>query len=139
MMLMIVMIEALPLADSGREFWENEYYYYLWKPLMAIVIAGTIVAAERGSGLLQMVLSLKPVVFLGKISYSFYLWHLPIFVSIARYGNEIGWVAQWSIGFLLTFLVATISERIFERPFLSGRPAKKHKAPGNSNVDQVPN
>jgi len=61
----------------------------------------------------------KPLVWIGLISYSAYLWHFPIF-ALSRYsdvsiGNsdKVGWIA-------LTFLLALISYRLIERPFRNG-------------------
>ena len=47
---------------------------------------------------------------LGRISYGLYLWHIPIYVAV-------GWVA----GLPLAILVAVLSYRFVERPFLRRR------------------
>jgi peptidoglycan/LPS O-acetylase OafA/YrhL len=72
-------------------------------------------------------LSWQPLVFIGLISYSLYLWHWPIF-SFARMltaAIDLGW--QAILGALLTsFVLATVSWHFVERPFRDARrwPAK---------------
>jgi peptidoglycan/LPS O-acetylase OafA/YrhL len=52
----------------------------------------------------------------GRISYSLYLWHWPIYVFIVYYeAGEIGWIGR-SVAFLLTFCLATLSFRFVEQP-----------------------
>lgn len=74
-------------------------------------------AGEGGSSRVTRLLSLKPVVFVGLISYSLYLWHWPIIV-FAR----LWWIAP--MGALGTVLIlgasvaaGTLSWRFVERPF----------------------
>ena len=47
---------------------------------------------------------------LGRISYGLYLWHIPIYVAV-------GWVA----GLPIAILVAVLSYRFVEQPFLTRR------------------
>ena len=67
-------------------------------------------------------LSLRPLVFVGWISYSLYLWHWPIF-SFARMiaaDVHLGWLMA-SAGMALSFLLATLSWYYVERPFRDSR------------------
>jgi peptidoglycan/LPS O-acetylase OafA/YrhL len=64
-------------------------------------------------------LQLKPVVHLGKISYSLYLWHWPV-LAFSRYwfGSSLGFVAIW-IAIALSILLAEASYRWVESPLRS--------------------
>lgn len=63
-------------------------------------------------------LSLKPLVWLGLISYSLYLWHWPIFAFIRNYHGdvELGYPSAF-IGIGLSVLFAYLSWRYVETPF----------------------
>ncbi|MCU0484381.1 MAG: acyltransferase [Chloroflexi bacterium] len=83
--------------------------------------AALIAAGERRHGPAGL-LSLAPVRFLGRISYSLYLWHWPILVLPAiaagtslEPGTRLGLV-------LLSVLVATLSWAFVEEPFRRGLP-----------------
>lgn len=90
-------------------------------------------AGEVGSSVVSKVLSLRPIVFVGLISYSLYLWHWPIIVL-----NDLGFSVnlsgvvpdKWALillsptgkkalEILLSFALATLSWRFVERPFRS--------------------
>jgi hypothetical protein len=61
-------------------------------------------------------LSARIPVAVGKISYSLYLWHWPVYVFIVYYeAGEIGWIGR-SVAFLLTFGLAALSWRFVEQP-----------------------
>ena len=82
-----------------------------------------LLAGEAGSTLVGRGLALKPVVFIGLISYSLYLWHWPIIVfqasnsmifqDSASYASKIGLVA-------VLIPVATLSWWFIERPVRYG-------------------
>lgn len=76
----------------------------------------------------QLLLSLRPLVFIGKISYSLYLWHWPLIVFIDKYGlfgkpslsRRLAVVAG-------AVLVATLSWRYVEEPFRRGKRVTRRK------------
>lgn len=92
-------------------------------------------AGECGSSLIGKILSWRPVVFIGLISYSLYLWHWPIIVLQQMGGGvSISAITSYRIGallpehrlnmiveILLSLLLGTLSWRFVERPFRSGR------------------
>jgi len=59
----------------------------------------------------------RPLVWTGKLSYSLYLWHLPVFYVV-------GWSPMWHgkaypmFAFVLSFVFASISYYLIEQPFL---------------------
>jgi peptidoglycan/LPS O-acetylase OafA/YrhL len=89
-----------------------------------------IAAGEFGSSFTAKLLSLPPVVFLGLISYSLYLWHWPIFVF--QHTNHLlldipdGGRSQ-ALVLAVSLLVATLSWALVETPFRKGRlrPARR--------------
>ncbi len=93
--------------------------------------AGLIIAAGRsGDSFVARGLSLPPLVFLGRISYSLYLWHWPIFVFIKmseHFPAEHHKTATRLLAVAATLVAATLSWRYVETPFRSGpwRPSRR--------------
>jgi peptidoglycan/LPS O-acetylase OafA/YrhL len=87
--------------------------------LWPCVGAGLILyAGESGESVVSWCLGLPPVVFVGVISYSLYLWHWPSYI-LFRYFNPTreleprdGWVL-----FLVSLGLAVLSFEFIERPF----------------------
>ena len=68
----------LASRGGGSMFRHNE--------LVVLTVLGTaFFLAGPGTGFVSRMLSLRPVVWLGKISYSIYLWHWPVWVLAAYY------------------------------------------------------
>lgn len=74
--------------------------------------------ASDGSNpaILQRFLSLSPVVFVGKISYSLYLWHWPVFVFLNHITLREMTTLDKAIGISASFLLAILSWRWIEQP-----------------------
>jgi len=92
-------------------------------------------AGEAGSSLVSAILSWRPVVFVGLISYSLYLWHWPVIVlqhmdvltgvsalSSHHFGLFLT-ARRFDVVFevALSFLLAVLSWRFVELPFRNGR------------------
>lgn len=132
----VLAIGAIPAIHNGSLRWVvsaaalTSLLWSLWwiKPgptfpgwqaaLPVLATAALLHAGEHGNSPIQRLLSLKPVVFIGLISYSLYLWHWPLLVFVRyRTGMELlspttGWVLL-AVGILL----ATASYRWVETPF----------------------
>jgi peptidoglycan/LPS O-acetylase OafA/YrhL len=95
-------------------------------------------SGESGTSLVYRALALRPVVFIGLISYSLYLWHWPIiimvqfallftqtmvmpdwFVDLTSSGHLGRYVILFEVA--ASFALATLSWRFVERPFRIGR------------------
>jgi len=90
--------------------------------LPAAATAGLIVlVCSRPDSLAARALSRRPVVFIGKISYSLYLWHWPVFV-LFRWTVGLDGKAEALAATALALLAAIASYRLVEQPIRrSGR------------------
>ncbi len=77
----------------------------------------------------SQLLSLKPMVFIGLISYSLYLWHWPVMVFHKKF--IIGIESQYGlyISVVLTFILAYLSWRFIETPFRKGNLFDQQQKP----------
>lgn len=69
------------------------------------------------SKITKRILSSKPFVFIGLISYSIYLLHQPIFTFLRIYSNAGQSFQTTFIGFCLVFILSVISWSFIEKPF----------------------
>jgi hypothetical protein len=83
-----------------------------------------IYSGKSGTSIIGRVLSLRPVVFVGLISYSLYLWHWPLIV----FQNSDGLLLQAHspritklVLIAASLVLATLSWRFVEQPFRQGR------------------
>jgi peptidoglycan/LPS O-acetylase OafA/YrhL len=67
--------------------------------------------------LINRFLSLSPFVFTGKISYSLYLWHWPIFVFVQYYLIRAWTLPEQLLCIVISFILAFISWKYIEQPF----------------------
>jgi peptidoglycan/LPS O-acetylase OafA/YrhL len=90
---------------------------------LASIGAGLVIASsERGTSLVGRLLSLRPIVFIGLISYSLYLWHWPLIVF--QRTDALFFPDSSSIGTRLALIatsigMACLSWKFIEIPFRS--------------------
>lgn len=95
--------------------------------LALLPVGGTalIIAFARQGTSVARVLSLKPMVFIGLVSYSAYLWHQPIFAfARIRFPWQLDTSTYFNLIFL-TFVVAYLSWRFIELPFRHGMKIRR--------------
>ena len=91
-----------------------------------------IAAGENGGSIIGSILSWRPVVFVGLISYSLYLWHWPILAFqdttplFARISTHSG--KSKFLYMVVVLLLATLSWRFIETPFRRGRYRPSRRA-----------
>ena len=78
-----------------------------------------IAAGQAGDSLVGRMLSLPPVVFVGLISYSLYLWHWPV-IFFQRSDAEMLTTTSRLLIVLYSFVLAILSWQFVEKPFRRG-------------------
>ena len=98
----------------------SEYNTWLYRGgFLLVAILGLIVIISSGKQhtLMSRLLSFKPIVFIGKISYSLYLWHFPVLVlttPVSEIGNPN--IIFVILRVILTFILAAASYVFVETP-----------------------
>ncbi|MBO0334489.1 acyltransferase [Sneathiella sp. CAU 1612] len=88
--------------------------------LVPVVGTALVIAFASREDLVGVILGSRPLVALGLISYSLYLWHFPVFAYFDRTQpaptnlDKIGWV-------VLSIILATLSYFLIEQPFRNRR------------------
>lgn len=97
-------------------------------PNALVPCLGTVMVIAAGmsnTNVTQRLLSCRPIVFIGLVSYSLYLWHWPL-LTFQRYwfGDHIAAVYRLG-GVLASFALAVLSWRYVETPFRTGKGKKE--------------
>ncbi len=127
---MALLMGILVLAHLNFEtYWEGHPLVFVFHLLASIAVVALIVAGCSDHAKDLRVLRSRPLVFLGTVSYSLYLWHQLILMWLARQL----WIDSWTpytlpalllIGGTTACVLAWVSWRLIEKPALSwGRSA----------------
>ncbi len=114
----------------------EDRWLYIWA-LGMINISWTLVLVSLlgARHVPARLLRFRPIVWTGKISYGLYLWHLAIFVEMLRHTRYRPQLPDWFpfvLAVVLTFVAATFSYYVIERPFLRRkRPRGMIEVPDN--------
>jgi peptidoglycan/LPS O-acetylase OafA/YrhL len=81
------------------------------------VIGSAMLIGSGGQTAVGRLLSVAPLVWVGRISYSLYLWHWPVFAMLRQWRVEMVLPVEWAVmGMLLSLLLAWASYRWIEQP-----------------------
>ncbi|MDX2377015.1 acyltransferase [Microbacterium sp. LRZ72] len=114
---------ALMLGNSGGAATAEEYAEYarIWWPISAVA-ATTVIAAfiyDTAPRWVRRILSLPPIVYLGRISYGMYLWHILVLAVVSSDLNPfVGLPARLVLTFGVTIALAALSFELVEKRFL---------------------
>jgi len=108
---------ALALGITvSRALWPLLLFALVPAPFSWIAQGGMLLAVVGAAAVIShppRVLTFRPLVATGRISYGLYLWHLPVGVWIVNHG-----LGSPVLALLLTFLIATLSWRCLESPLM---------------------
>jgi hypothetical protein len=96
------------------------------------------VGASRSQSVVTRLLSTKVFTFLGKISYSLYLWHLPILILIPQFLEpKLSQSVSRVILLIPIFLLSILTYFFIERPMRTVNPPAKWEVRSTSIKDQA--
>ena len=111
----------------------NPFLYHggFWlTELAALVLIACAIAGERSW--VARALAIRPLTWLGTISYGVYLWHWPVNVFLSSERTHLHGVGLHAVRFTLTLAIAIASYRFLEQPI------RKHGVPFNRPLYIVP-
>jgi len=115
--------EAMPLAGLGLIVWSgltlsSRAPYPGWEAIYPVLGAALVIYQSRHATFARRVLSTPPLVFVGRISYSLYLWHWPLLVFWRHYTNGAALTQSAAAGIgVCSVLAAWLSFAFIEQPF----------------------
>jgi peptidoglycan/LPS O-acetylase OafA/YrhL len=114
-----VLVSGTHEHGSGLGFFSSiNFPYQGGFTLFALGAAGLILAGLGGAGLLSRLLSWRPVVLLGQVSYSLYLWHVVVFALVAQHLHA-GGAGRMIVAWPAAIAVAALSRVAVELPVLA--------------------
>jgi peptidoglycan/LPS O-acetylase OafA/YrhL len=92
-----------------------------WGITLAAVGGAVLVAAAAtaSGGPLRPLLTLAPVAWLGRISYSVYLWHVPLIAELVRRHPDLSAAGRAAVVIPASLLLGWLSYTLVERPLMS--------------------
>lgn len=110
-------------------------YIFFHHSLVGAALALVVVGAAAGAQLARRLLDNAPLQFLGRVSYSLYLWHYPMLVWAQKGGWFAGpYALPMTLGFLVpgVVLVSWLSYRCIEAPFLAAKKVELAPVPART-------
>lgn len=119
----LVLVAIYWLPGRRAEYWSDHLIFYAWTPALSLGIAAVLLAGAGGSAALHRIFGNRIMVFLGLVSYSLYLWHLPVLNWLAAAswypgptGGRLAWILALALPIAL--VISTVSYLGVERPFM---------------------
>ncbi len=122
----ILGIIGLGMIVASMAFFSNDTPFPGPSALLPCVGAALLLwTGQHGTALTRRILSTKPWVLLGLISYSVYLWHWPL-IALANYTQPYTWTVR-AVIFLASLIGGYLSWRYIENPFRNARLGSRKK------------
>lgn len=106
--LIIFVVSMFFISETSMFMYRGGFFVY------SVLFLIMIISTAKQKTLMSFLMSFKPLVFIGKISYSLYLWHFPIIVLLSP-GMENTYLRN-IILLVLIFSAAIFSYRFIESP-----------------------
>ena len=115
---------GLSLVFFSAMFFTDEGNFYGLNYIFACI--GAVFIIFGNSGITTKFLTMKPLAWLGEISFSLYLWHWPIFVYLVILYPDAG-PFSFGLACIVSVMIARVSYRVVETPFRLGTSSITNK------------
>lgn len=111
----LLSITGLLLIAGAAVFFDEANLFPYWRALLPCVGAALIIWAGKDATVNKYVLSLRPMIYIGLISYPLYLWHWPALFFARMISND--QLDVWTIGgaVLISLLAAAATYHLVEK------------------------
>ncbi len=102
----------------GESWSDAGIFRHVVKGLIGVCVLAPAVFGAGLGGWVRRGLGWRPLLLLGLVSYSFYLYHLAFILTLDRVGwlHDLGWVAVTVASFACSVAAAAVSYRFIEKP-----------------------
>lgn len=117
----IVAMMAL-LDHVYLDYWNGHILLFIGYTITAAFIGALVLGTAMAGPMSRALFANAPMLFIGIVSYSLYLWHLPILHWTATLLGHLGVAGAWwlaALGVSASIVIATISYYLVERPFMN--------------------
>lgn len=116
--LFLLIYGLFPIPKYFNGFRNSSIAGLVIKIVSLIIILG--LAESKTEGIPKRILGSNLFVYIGKISYSLYLWHKPIFVVFQKLALQYHWPPSvaFTLKFIATFIIAILSWELVEKKFV---------------------
>jgi len=102
---------------AHSEYWGNPWMVVFWRSALALTFGALVLLATQLPDLTR-VWPLRPLAYLGEISYGIYLWHLPVILSlgkmpVAASPRSVLWLTLAGV-----ITLAALTWHLFEKPLI---------------------
>jgi len=127
-------------VHPGGDSLANDRRYLEWGSLTFALAAAVVVLAcvRAGDFWLPRLLSLSPLVAIGKVSYGLYLWHFPVILVVDEQLPDASDVVRGATVIAATAATTLLSWFLVERPFLTLKDGPRTSAPAPPRRPAVP-
>jgi len=112
----IILLGVIMALMDWNTPWMSRIGFLIIAMASSIIILDLVITQ---SSKLKILLSVKPLVYLGQISYGIYLLHLPLYTILDKAFPAIHGTSLMAIKITVSILCATISYYFVEKPFLN--------------------
>jgi peptidoglycan/LPS O-acetylase OafA/YrhL len=127
---------------TGPQYGVDEWLYNGGLTVVALAAGFVLLGVLEPSGITYRILATAPLRFVGRISYSLYLWHIPVYFAVVQ---EIpapnAALQRVVISFAVSFGLSILSYQFIERPFVAyahqTRGRHRRKGTGGETADAL--
>ncbi|WED21981.1 acyltransferase [Vibrio sp. JC009] len=113
----IAVLLSLVLMLTGLCFFDHFILHPSYLTLIPVLGTCLFIAFTNESSLISQIFRLRPIVYIGLISYSLYLWHQPLFVFFRIIKHDYFRLEQFILLLVISIVLAALSHKFVEAPF----------------------